>query len=254
MAFYSQDIYRDVAQSWRGFCLLYLLSLVTLCCIPSMVKLHNQLGAFVADEAPAYVRQMPTLKISQGVLTLPENRPYVITDPATHETVMIIDTSGRYKTLAQTNARILMTDQQIIVHTGTETEPVAIPLSRFEDMVLDQSKMFETLELLAEWAAITFFPAAVFIAYIYRIIQLIFFTCLTLLFAKLSGLSLRIAAGMRLTAVAMTPMIIIFTLTSFFDMPIPLSWLVGSILTIGYIFLGIRSLLVESTGNSFFHE
>lgn len=248
MAFYSPDIYRDVVRFWRGFCLLYLLSLVTLCTIPGMVKLHNQLGAFVANDAPAYVRQMPTLTIAKGVLTLPERRPYIITDPATNEIAMVIDTSGQYQTLEQAKARILLTERQLHIQTGTE--PVAVNLSQVEDMTLDQAKMYETLEVLAEWAAITFFPAAVFLAYLYRVVQMIFFACLTLAYARIVGLALGISASARLSAVAMTPMVVLFTLTGFFDVPIPLPWLIGTALTVSYIFIGIRTLQITPTENS----
>lgn len=248
MAFYSPDIYRDVVQFWRGLCLLYLLSLVTLCSIPGTVKLHNQLGAFVANDAPAYVKQMPTLTIDKGVLTLPEKRPYLITDPATNEIAMVVDTSGRYQTLEQAKARILITERQMHIQTGTE--PVAVNLSQVEDMTLDQTKMYETLEVLAEWAAITFFPAAVFLAFLYRVVQMIFFACLTLVYARIVGLAISVSASARLATIAMTPMVVIFTLTGFFDVPIPLPWLVGTALTVSYIFIGIRTLQTKPTEDS----
>ncbi len=241
------DIYRDVVQFWRGFCLLYLLSLVTLCSIPGMVKLHNQLSAFVANDAPAYVKQMPTLTIAKGVLTLPENRPYVITDPATNEIAMIIDTSGRYQTLEQAKARILITERQMHIQTGTE--PVAVNLSQVEDMTLDQAKMYETLEILAEWAAITFFPAAVFLAYLYRVVQMIFLPVLRWYMRELSDWQSRISERASVSG-RHDAHVVLFTLTGFFDVPIPLSWLIGTALTVSYIFIGIRTLQTTPTEDS----
>lgn len=248
MAFYAQDIYRDVAQFWRGIGLIYLLSLVALCTIPSMVKLHNQLGSFVASDAPAYVRQMPTLTIAQGRLSVPEKQPYMITDPATNEPAMIIDTTGTFKTLDQTKARILVTSTEVWIQTGTE--PVALNLAQVDDMTLDHAKMYDILEVLSEWAAMTFYPAAVLLAYLYRAVQLIFFALLTLAYARITGMLISFPAAMRLSAVAMTPMIIIFTLTGFFDLQIPVPWLVGTAMTSSYLFFAIRAIATPAAGQS----
>lgn len=247
MAFYAREIYQDVVLAWRGFGLLYMLSLVALCTIPGMVKFHNQLGSFVTNDAPAYIRQMPTLTLAKGSLSVPENRPYIITDPATNEAAMVIDTSGKYQTLEQSKSKLLLTSGQLHIQTGTE--PVAMSLSQIDDMTLTREKMYEMLEVLAEWAAITFYPAAVILAYVYRLIQMIFFACLTLVYARIAGIPMRFAAGMRLAAIAMTPMIAAFTLTGFFDVPVPLPWLIGTALTISYIMFGVRSAAAATTGH-----
>lgn len=246
MAFYAREIYQDVARNWRGMGLLYILSLVALFTIPPMVKFHNQLGTFVAAEAPAYIRQMPTLTIAKGKLSVPEKKPYSIADPTTNEITMVIDTTGEYRTLDQARSRILLTADQMLIRTGSE--PVALSLSQIDDMTMDHAQMYDMLEILSEWAAITFYPAAVFLAFVYRVVQMIFFTCLALVYARMAGRSLGLTAGMRISAIAMTPMVAIFTLTGFFDVPVPMTWLFGTALTVSYLIFGIRSLEPSAAG------
>jgi hypothetical protein len=161
---------------------------------------------------------------------------------------MVIDTTGTYKTLEQAKSRMLLTSTEILIQTGTE--PVALNFSQVDDMTLDHAKMYDILEILSDWAAITFYPAAVFLAYLYRAVQMIFFALLTLAYARIIGLTLSFPAGMRLSAIAMTPMIAIFTLAGFFDVQIPLPWLVGTAITASYLFFGIRAVAAPAAGQS----
>ena len=241
MAFYAKEIYRDVARFWRGIGLLYLFSLVALCTIPGMVKLHSQINAFVADDAPAYVKQFPTMTLSQGILSVPENRPYVVKDPATGEQALIIDPTGQHQTLEQAKTKVLVTKSHIIVQTGTE--PVSVPLTQFEDTVLDNRKMFELLEFAGDWFAATFYPIAFAMNYVYRIVQVLIYSLVSLAYARMLKIPLGFGGAIRLTAVALTPMIIAHTLLTFFDSQVPYSWAITFGLAIGYVFFGVRALV-----------
>ncbi|HSW65068.1 MAG TPA: DUF1189 family protein [Dissulfurispiraceae bacterium] len=240
MAFYAREIYRDVARYWRGAGLLYLLSLAALCTIPGMVKLHSQINAFVVDEAPAYVKQLPTLTISQGILSVPENRPYIIQDPVTSERVLIVDTSGQFQTLEQAKTKVLVTKSRIIVQTGAD--PVAVQLSQFDDVTLDNRQMFELLEFAGEWFGLAFYPIALAMNYAFRIVQVLIYAFVAMAYGRMLKIALGFGAAMRLTAVALTPMIIAHTLLTFFDHQVPFLWAITFGLSVGYIFFGVRAL------------
>ncbi len=240
MAFYAKEIYRDAVQFWRGAGLLYLLSLVALCTIPGMVKLHSQINAFVADEAPAYVKQLPAITIAQGMLSVPENRPYFVQDSATGEQVLIIDTSGQFQTLDQAKTKALVTKNHIVIQTGAE--PVKIPLSQLEDATFDNRDIHVLLDAAAEWFSIAFYPVALAMNYVYRLLQVLLYLFVAIAYARMLKIALPFGAAMRLTTIALTPMIIAHTLLTFFDQQMPFSWGITFGLAIGYVFFGVRAL------------
>ncbi|HMK43820.1 MAG TPA: DUF1189 family protein [Dissulfurispiraceae bacterium] len=243
LSFYSKAVYRDVVRYWKGAGLFYLFSLVALCTISGMVKLDGQLTSFVGGEAPAYVKQLPTLTISKGRLSLPENRPYFINDPESGQTVAVIDTSGQIPTLDQTQARILVTSTQLIMKTSAE--PLVLQLSQLEDAVLDHQKIFALLDFLSDWLAILFYPIALIMNFLYRLAQLLIFSLLAVSCARLMKLALGFKAIMRLTAIALTPMIVMNTLASFFGLGMPFEWALYISLAAGYILFGVRAVQEE---------
>src|SRR5512135_2968335 len=93
MSFYSKSLYREVAREWSNrFCFLYLLSLIALCWIPGMIRLDSDIAGYIDNDAPKYVRQLPTIKIAGGQASITEPQPYTIKDPDNGDPVMIIDT------------------------------------------------------------------------------------------------------------------------------------------------------------------
>ena len=94
LAFFSKDLYRDVAKNWTGLGFGYLLMVLSVSWLFSMGPISSELGGFFNKEAPELIAQVPELVIKGGELSINEPQPYYIVDPASGENAAIIDTTG----------------------------------------------------------------------------------------------------------------------------------------------------------------
>src|SRR5438552_182466 len=78
LGLFSADVWRDVAQNWRGMGLLYMLVLLTLSWFVVLGKFHVSFGHFVDAEAPPFVEQVPAMTIKDGVVSIDRPSPYVV--------------------------------------------------------------------------------------------------------------------------------------------------------------------------------
>ena len=69
MAFYSGDIYDDVARNWRIQPFLYLIILLAIGWLPRSSQLQNAVDDWMTQEAPLIIDQIPAITISDGQLS-----------------------------------------------------------------------------------------------------------------------------------------------------------------------------------------
>src|SRR6266550_5998622 len=123
LSFFSKSLYRDVGKNWRGTGLLYLLLVLALVWIPTMIAGQIGLSRWVDNDSKAITNQIPAITISNGQVSTDVTTPYFIKDPTTGEDIAIIDTTGQYETLANTNAKLLLTKSKLIVEkSAMETQ------------------------------------------------------------------------------------------------------------------------------------
>src|SRR6059036_4003771 len=81
LAFFSADLYRDVAARWRARSFGYLVALLAVCWIPSTFTMQRGWTTFVDGKSASLVDQIPPITITQGVVTVDAKEPVYITDP-----------------------------------------------------------------------------------------------------------------------------------------------------------------------------
>jgi len=241
MAFYSKSLYRDIAGNWSTwFCFLYLLSLLALCWIPGMIRLDANVSAYVDDEAPKYVNQLPSIVISKGQASIAEPQPAIVKDPEKGDPVMIIDTTGQITSLENSTATILVTKTQLFFKDSMRGTRI-INLSELGDMTINKAFVYDWLEAFSEWFAILIYPFALLFSFAFRSAQVLIYTLIGLFFSRALKVSLDYRALMRLAAVSLTPVIILNALTIFFSIAIPSPWLINALITTGYLIFAIRA-------------
>ena len=88
--------------------------------------------------------------------------------------------------------------------------------------------------------ALAIYPFAVFGSYVYRIVQVLIYAVIGLLFASLCKTTLSYAALIRLAVVAVTPCIIVGTILSLTDASIPrFVYLLAALV---YLFFAVKSI------------
>ena len=238
MSFYSKSLYQDVGRNWKGISFVYLLLLLALCWIPGMVQLHSAFSDYVTNTAPYIVEQVPPIMISNGEVSIDEPEPYFIKD--TDGAVMIIDTTGQFTSLNETEARILLMKTKIIIRES-QTETRIIDLSQVNNLLIDQSLINSWLEVLRDWFAIVIYPFAVLFSFVYRVVQALIYAAIGILMAKMLRTALTYQSLISLAIVAITPALFLDTILNFMYMAGPFWNLISFIISMGLLFYAVKA-------------
>jgi hypothetical protein len=249
MAFYAKSLYQDVAKNWKGLGVCYLFLLVVLCTIPSIYRTSQMLTTVVQEEATPLVQQLPTLTFTEAGVSINKPTPYFIKDKK-GDVVAIIDTSGKYKDLEKTKAMFLLTRTQLFFREKpeeTKVFDVAAVLQKTghlsaiqKQFVLTPNDLNQVVEKFKVYGQIATGVSQVVLRFIYRFLQVLLYAVVGLLFAALLKTRLSYGTLVRLSAVALTPTLIVGALVDhYFFLHILPRGLLFFALTMVYLFYAV---------------
>ena len=242
LAFFSKDLYRDVAQHWRGFGFVYLLLLLALAWVPDVVKIHRGFARFVEKEGEALVAQMPKITITKGEVSVDPPGPHYIKDPETGNVIIVIDTSADASELEKyPDAAVLLTRTQFITRQEKRGQTRTQDLSGVNSFSIDQEGMRRFLGFLKNSIGFIAYPFALLLSYVYRIIQALLYGAIGLAMAGMVKANLEYAATVRLAVMAVTPVIVVSTLLDAFAKTPPYWWLLCFAIAMWYLFFGVKA-------------
>jgi hypothetical protein len=240
LSFFSKALYRDVCFHWKGTGFAYLLLLLAVCWIAPIVKLHVGLSDFVDKVAPKIVSQVPTISIINGKASIKEPQPYSIMDPETGKTLVVIDTTGSTSSLEGTKAIGLVTSTQAIFKKS-KIETRTFSFNDIEQFTLDKDKITGWLDTAKTFVAAALYPLAVLGSFIVRIIQLLIYAVIGMLFASWCKGNRTYGELLRLSVVAVTPCIIVKTILGIGQIHIPYAGLWYFLGAMGFLFFGVKA-------------
>ncbi len=208
---YSPELWRDVGKRWRGICFWYLFLLLLVTWTIGLVKVYFSLGKSIRDDAPALVDQVPQVTITNGVISIDRPEPYTITDPQTKLPLVVFDTSGT-TTQPPPNAPSVLVTKSSIVMRKSAMEMQTTDLSQIQSFQMDANSVRGWLKIAHSWFLPIAVPAAVLFSMIVRLVQLLIYGGIGMAIASSMRAPLTFAGTMRLSAVAITPVILIDTL------------------------------------------
>lgn len=240
LSFFSKSLYQDVARNWKGLCLTYLFALLALSVIPGVMKIRTNLINFFNTDAPAFVKQMPTITVKDGKVSISKPQPYYIRDEKTDKPVMIIDTTGKVSSLSHSPAVVLVTKTSVIIKTD-EDETRTFDLSDVKSLVVTRKVIYDWMDSFQDWSAFIFYPLALFFSFIYHIFEVLFFAAIGHMFARSLQARLPFSSVVRLAVIAITPSVILGTLLAVVQIGVPYWWYVSLIISTGYVYFAVRS-------------
>ena len=240
LSFFSSALYRDVARHWKGVCFGYLFLLLAVLWIPVMVGLHLDLDRFAGDEVQRMIEQVPRVEIKDGVVSVDAEQPYRISDPDTGEVFAVLDTTGQVTSLDDLEHGILLTESQLIVKKSC-FETQTIDLSQVESTVIDAETLQHWVDAGSEWFALLAYPLCLIASYVYRMLQVLLYGAVGLLFNAMTGGDLGYPACMRLAVMAVTPVLILDTARGLLDLSIPFWGPLCLVIAMGYLVFGVKS-------------
>ncbi|MBI4864635.1 MAG: DUF1189 family protein [Candidatus Riflebacteria bacterium] len=240
LSFFSGELYRDVAFSWRGIGLLYLILLSGLCWIPSAIVTHLSLDRFVRNELPELAKQVPPMTLVKGKLGSPVPQPYIIHDETTKKPMFILDTTGKTVSLDNTPAMVLLTESKIFARQNKDDIRIR-DLRNLPDFSLDGEKVREWAGLVCRWLAVATFPFVVAFSVAWGLFVMIALGVLGYALAGEASPTLSFGAFLRLAAVARTPAVVAGVLISTLSLVVPFAFLLYALADVVYMGFAVRA-------------
>jgi hypothetical protein len=238
--FHSADLYRDVARRWRGIALGYLLALLALIWIPSALDVGSDLRAFREQIAPPIIRQVPTIVVQDGVATVAGETPLRIFD-ADGRVVALIDPDAGPGALQGSSARVLLTREQIYLQQNGSPARV-FDLSTLDNLTVTQALLTEMTGSLTRLLAAVAYPVGLLWSFSYRLLQALLYAVLGLILASTLKVSVPYPALVRLSVLALTPVILLRTAQNLFTFAIPYWWVVAFMVFAVYLYFGLTAV------------
>lgn len=239
-SFFSKALYQDVCHRWKGTGFAYLLLLLAVCWIPPMIRVHIEFARFAENEAQRIIAQVPAFSIDHGKLSLSEPQPYRIVNPDTEETLVVIDTTGKTASLADANAKGLVTATQATFQKSA-VETRTFSFREVEHFALNQDTIRHWLAIVERFLALGLYPFAVIGAFIGRMLQVLIYAAIGLLFASWCKSARTYLQLVRLTVVAVTPCILIKTMLGTAQVHVPSAGLLFFLCAMGFLFFGVKA-------------
>jgi Protein of unknown function (DUF1189) len=239
LAWFSKPFYQDVAQRWRGLALTYLLVLLAVTWLPNAFRLNQRVENFRTKDLPPILEQVPRLEIANGELQADVQMPYRIVDPKSQETLVAIDTNATEEDFDRLDTAILITKDKIISNRNSFSR--SFNLSDLEGVSIDKESLGRWIDSGISWTRTLAYPLLVINSWSYRFFQALLFGVLGLIIANTIQARLPYAAVVRLSVIALTPVILIRTLLNFFSVSVPFWWLLAFAITVIYLYQGVKA-------------
>ena len=239
LSFFSKSLYQDVCKNWKGVAFIYLLLLLALCWLPTMFKVHSSISQYVINDAPDIIRQIPEILILNGEVSVEGQQPHIIYDPESDTPFIIIDTTGKITSLEDTEARFLLTKTNLIIKKNIR-ETRVFDLSEINEFHIDQTRISSWVETFKDWFAIVAYPFALLGSFLYRIIQVLIYAVIGLIFTKIVKSTLNYQVLLRLAIISITPAIIVDTIFSMLEVSVPFFGFLCFLIAMGYLFYTVK--------------
>jgi len=241
LAFYSRSFYQDVARNRKGTAFGYLLLLLTFLWIPVMTTLHGHITAAMTTYAPPVVNQIPRITIMNGEVSVDVPTPYSIIEPARGTELLLIDTTGKTTSLDRTQAAALLTRDKLMIRQQRKQEVRIYDLSEVHDVTIDRDDAARVAEWVRKWTAAVAYPFALLGSFVYRMLQALLYGLIGMMIAGALKVTLDYAALIRLSVMAVTPVLILKTLRTVLGVEVPYGLLLGFVIAMGYLVYGIKA-------------
>lgn len=245
LSFFSRQLYQDVAKSWRGIGLVYLVVIVALVAASVLLRMQLGLNKWAGGPAQGFIGQTPTVVIRNRVVEVDRPMPYVMSDPATKTEVAIVDTTGRITSLDGLEARVLLTADQIQYRKST-AETRVFSLSGVKDLTISAPKAKRWLSLFAAWATPAVAPFVFGGLFALRLGQVVVFAAIGLLVARSMKAPLDFSALMRLTAVALTPALVLEPVLDLVSWKPPMLGMIWTLAALAYLVFAVHANRAEA--------
>ena len=243
LSFFSKELYQDVGRHWPGVGFSYLLFLLAVAWIPTMIQFHVSFGRFVRNDLPKITAQLPTIHITKGEVQVDPPGRYEIKDPDTGKVFLIIDPSIEALPLDNIPGDVvLLTHTKLIMRQSQSGETKVQDLAAIQEFSMTPADAQRWMQGMAGWAAPVCYPFFVLFSFIYRAVQALIYAAIGVAFAQAAHARLNYQSLIRLSAVAVTPAVLVDALVDLLRVHIPMWWLLCFIIAMFYVHFAVKAM------------
>jgi hypothetical protein len=268
MAFFNRDLYRDVATNWKGSGALYiflltsaawLVSFIVGTALPIMQVMNNK-------DFAGFMQQVPKMVIVDGKLSIDKPAGYEMKDPKTGSPIIRFAMDRKVAEIKQGDPPLVITETDVVMRadghayksaTDSSDDEASKSVMKWTDVskLFSQKVEVDSASLQAGISQIlTIVPIAilfVFWPFIFlgHLIQMLIFGGVGILIANGMNKEMPFETAMRLSAIAITPAIVISVALTVLRATVPpLSLITGFwgftsvAVSVAYLIVIIRSL------------
>jgi hypothetical protein len=242
MSFYSKALYRDVAHNWKGTGFLYLLILLAICWLPTMASMHSGLsGGIDRDRSEVVSKHKPSYGKS-GKAAYSQSHYHVTGQKSGR--LSLTDLSGQQVSPDRIAIHIFTTFIKIILRAqaNPDKEPDLSTFLEIFDFDQAQQTRNSSPDAISNYMLFIIYLLALAGSYVFRILQVLVYAAIGQLFCVWAGAKLEYDALMRLSVVAITPVIIVAAIVDAVGIQIPFSWVWAFLFAMGYLYFGVRAV------------
>lgn len=239
LAFHSERPYLAAARRWRGLGLGYLLFLATVVWLPAAVDLQRDFAWIRDTFVPAVIDDLPDIVIRNGEAQVMAETPVSLTGPV-GSVVAVLDPEATAGDVATTKGELLLTRDHLYLETIQGVR--SLDLATIGEAVVTRDAVQDAADVTTRWIGWLAYPVGAGLSFLYRLVQVLIYAFATVVLARTLGTTLKYAAAVRVTAVALTPAMILVLAQTVTGLSIPAWWVVALATTFIYIYFGVRGL------------
>jgi len=267
-SFWSKSFYVDVAKNWTGLAYAYLLVLLCFTWLFMSAKIEMDF-AYNADRfMKPIIEQLPVMTINKGILSIDHPSPYTVKGNS-GEPIVIFDTRDQPLKSSETSCLFLVEKNTVIIkpsqadkllpeHTkdSASYEQQANPDQNFDvfstvdQAVIDQNAVIQGINTFKKIFAVFTFIVGLLMGFILCAVQSLIYGALAVTVANANKLSLSYGACVRLSVLAMTPVLLLDSLIKLRNASSLLWGPIALVITIGYIIFAVRAVMEDSEQKS----
>jgi hypothetical protein len=235
LAFFSGDLYRDVAANWKGSGALYIFLLSSGAWVVGCLAYFSPLVDMVNNkDLNAFLAQFPKMTLKEGKLAIDKKSPFAIKDPNSGTVMMLLAPDRTNTDMTETDPPFVMTQLGIIqrddekYQNASETtgNSSAVP-GKYLSLPTGETFTFDKISPLVPLfemdgpgivaslhQAVIIFPIAVLalgwpFVFMGHLIQILIYGGIAMLIANAMQKKVEFEEGMRLAAIAITPAVML---------------------------------------------
>lgn len=235
LSFYDFNIYREAALSWKGTNLFYLLVLVAVCWLPTAIRLHLAFNDFVEKDGPEIIRQIPEIRFKDGKAFSSSDGPVYIKNPSSGEVIGLIDTGNTTNVSSEKQEVIFILNRETLtVRNGPEASQTwSVSQLGADGATLDKSMLEDWLSFSGRFFAMILFPFAVFVTFVFRMLQIFIYALMIFLISVFTRAELKFENTFRLATIAITPGLLFKAVLDASGLPFQFAEVIMSMTTLG---------------------